>query len=134
MCAFVQQCLTMQYFSQTVRDGMVVGNSPYRLLLASCRCQFFSKPGYTSWHLSSGFRDQRSSRVRGCRKPFNSMLQCTSSYMLLHGQVADTPTRKVDSPTSQLKKESEVTDSEVSSLTTIRHVSFMQHLKNVQTA
>ena len=91
-------------------------NSPYRLLLASSRCQFFSKPGYTSWHLSSGFRDQRSSRVRGCRKPFNSMLQCTSSYMLLHGQVADTPTKEVDSPTSQLTKRSEVTDSEVSLL------------------
>ena len=36
--------------------------------------------------------------------------------MLLHGQVADTPTKKVDSPTSQLTKGSEVTDSEVSSL------------------
>jgi len=69
-CTSVFSCIVIE-----MKDG------PYRLLFAISLCQYFSKAGYTSWQRSSGFKDQRSSRVRGFRKPFTNMLQHTNKYI-----------------------------------------------------
>jgi len=43
MCAFVQQCLIMRSFSQTVRDGMTVGQKRQSTVISSRRTCFRSE-------------------------------------------------------------------------------------------